>query len=102
MKINVTVDCTPEEARAFMGLPDVAPFQDEMMKIMREKALENMKRMEPEAAMKSWLPLMNQGVNQGMNMGMDFFKSMMTNAAGSAMGGANMGGTKPGRKKSEE
>ncbi|WP_371917856.1 DUF6489 family protein, partial [Pseudomonas sp. FW306-02-F08-AA] len=24
MKINVEVDCTPEEARRFMGLPDLA------------------------------------------------------------------------------
>lgn len=23
MKINVEIDCTPEEARAFLGLPDV-------------------------------------------------------------------------------
>ena len=24
MKINVEIDCTPEEARSFMGLPDVS------------------------------------------------------------------------------
>lgn len=24
MKINVEIDCTPEEARTFMGLPDVS------------------------------------------------------------------------------
>jgi hypothetical protein len=23
MKVNIEIDCTPEEARAFMGLPDV-------------------------------------------------------------------------------
>ena len=26
MKITVDVDCTPEEARAFLGLPDVKPM----------------------------------------------------------------------------
>ena len=26
MKVNVEVDCTPDEARRFMGLPDVAPM----------------------------------------------------------------------------
>lgn len=28
MKVNVEVDCTPQEARAFLGLPDVAPVND--------------------------------------------------------------------------
>jgi hypothetical protein len=83
MKVNVQVDCTPEEARKFLGLPDVQPFQQEMMKIMREKSLENLKMMEPEAAMKAWMPLMNQGVSSGMDM----FKTMMTGAATSSMTG---------------
>jgi hypothetical protein len=25
MKINIAIECTPEEARSFMGLPDVTP-----------------------------------------------------------------------------
>ena len=25
MKINIEIECTPEEARNFMGLPDVSP-----------------------------------------------------------------------------
>jgi hypothetical protein len=28
MKINVEIDCTPEEARQFMGLPDVGKAND--------------------------------------------------------------------------
>lgn len=83
MKITVNVECTPEEARQFMGLPDVQPFQEEMMKIVRDKALENMKMMEPEVAMKTWMPMMNQGMTQGM----DFFKTIMSGAAASAMKG---------------
>ena len=27
MKVNIEVDCTPDEARRFLGLPDVAPMQ---------------------------------------------------------------------------
>ena len=27
MKVNVEVTCTPEEARAFFGLPDLGPMQ---------------------------------------------------------------------------
>jgi len=28
MKFTVDVDCTPEEARAFLGLPDLKPIHD--------------------------------------------------------------------------
>ncbi|MDE0880583.1 MAG: DUF6489 family protein, partial [Sphingomonas bacterium] len=28
MKVNVEVDCTPEEARRAMGLPDLAPIHE--------------------------------------------------------------------------
>lgn len=28
MKVNVEIECTPEEARAFLGLPDVTRAQD--------------------------------------------------------------------------
>jgi hypothetical protein len=84
MKVNVTVDCTPEEARKFMGLPDVKQYQEEMMKILREKSIDNLKMMEPEAAMKAWMPMMNQGMAQGMDM----FKAVMTGAATGSMTGS--------------
>lgn len=32
MKINIEVDLSPEELRAFLGLPDVKPLQDEMLR----------------------------------------------------------------------
>lgn len=97
MKVNITFDCTPEEARQFLGLPDVSAFQDEMMNIMREKTLENMKLMEPDQALKMWAPFMDQGM---MNQGMDFFKNMMTGAATSAMAGTMDMGKKNNQKKS--
>ena len=31
MKVHIEMDMTPEEARAFMGLPDVQPMQQKMM-----------------------------------------------------------------------
>jgi hypothetical protein len=34
MKISIDIDCTPEEARQFLGLPDMGPLQDEMKKRM--------------------------------------------------------------------
>ena len=77
MKLTINVDCTPDEARSFMGLPDVKPLQAEMMKIMREKTLENMKMMEPDKFAQLWSPMMNQGMT---NMH-DFFSAVMTGAA---------------------
>ena len=35
MKITVDVDCTPEEARRFMGLPDLAPLHEAYLAKMR-------------------------------------------------------------------
>lgn len=39
MKVNIEIDCTPEEARTFMGLPDVgkanAVYVDMMSKAMK-------------------------------------------------------------------
>lgn len=39
MKVNIEIDCTPEEARSFMGLPDVSKansvYVDTMTKAMK-------------------------------------------------------------------
>ncbi|MFW5680430.1 MAG: DUF6489 family protein, partial [Pseudomonadota bacterium] len=31
MKVRIEVDCTPEEARAFLGLPEVRPLQERLL-----------------------------------------------------------------------
>ena len=88
MKMTINVECTPDEARSFMGLPDVKPLQDEMMKIMRDKTLENLKMMEPDKMMNVWGNMMNQGMamNQGMSNMHDFFSKVMTGAASGMTG----------------
>ncbi|RYD59726.1 MAG: hypothetical protein EOP60_01580 [Sphingomonadales bacterium] len=63
MKINVEVDCTPEEARRFMGLPDLTPVHDVYVKMMTD-AVEN--QTNPEAfqqLMQSWSPMGDAGMN---------------------------------------
>ncbi|MBL0968503.1 MAG: hypothetical protein IBJ02_05275 [Brevundimonas sp.] len=54
MKINVEIDCTPAEARAFLGLPDVTPLNDAMVAEMQERMSENVAAMQPEELMKTW------------------------------------------------
>ncbi len=68
MKIKITVDCTPEEARAFLGLPDVAPVQAEMMEEVRKRMAAGLEAMDPEAVMKTWLPLGLQGMEQAQKL----------------------------------
>ncbi len=66
MKIKIDIECTPEEAREFMGLPNIAPMQDALMEEIQKKLEENIKNMDPETLMKTWVPLTMQGMSQGM------------------------------------
>ena len=56
MKITVEVDCTPEEARRFFGLPDVVPLQEAVMEQMRSRVAEAAAATSPEALMRLWVP----------------------------------------------
>lgn len=56
MKITVDVDCTPEEARAFLGLPDVAPLQEEMLTAMKGQMNKAAQAMDPETMLKTLFP----------------------------------------------
>lgn len=54
MKVNIEIDCTPAEARAFLGLPDVAPLNEQLVQEMQKRMAENITAMQPEELMKSW------------------------------------------------
>ena len=56
MKITVDVDCTPEEARTFLGLPDLRPLQDAFVAQLQERLTANLQAMDGEALLRSWLP----------------------------------------------
>jgi len=64
MKVTINIDCTPEEARAFFGLPDVKPMQDAMMAEIEKRMRANMDAMDPETLFKTWLPVGMQGWEQ--------------------------------------
>lgn len=64
MKVTIDVDCTPEEARIFLGLPDVQPMQQALMQQMQDQMSANLKAMDPETMMKTWLPVGMQGLEQ--------------------------------------
>ena len=54
MKVNVEIDCTPLEARQFMGLPDVQPMQTAVMEKLQQQMSANIDKVSPEALMQSW------------------------------------------------
>jgi hypothetical protein len=87
MKVTINIDCTPEEARTFLGLPDVQPMQTALMQQLQDQMSANMKAMDPETMMKTWLPVGLQGIEQ--------FQKMMWSQMSSAMGGTP---TKDGKK----
>lgn len=64
MKIHVDIECTPEEARTFLGLPDVAPMQEVLMAELQKRMMANLQAMEPEQLFKTWLPAGLQGWDQ--------------------------------------
>ena len=64
MKINVNIECTPEEARTFLGLPDVQPMQRELLDQLRQRMSSAMSASDPEVLLRTWLPLGLQNWDQ--------------------------------------
>ncbi|HAQ35323.1 MAG: hypothetical protein CMF74_16070 [Maricaulis sp.] len=66
MQVKIDIECTPLEARAFFGLPDVTPLNDQLVAEMSKRMSENMSALEPEALMKSWMSYGGQMQDQFM------------------------------------
>jgi len=81
MKVTFDIDCTPAEARAFLGLPDVTPLQERMMKELEDKMHENLKSMDPAEIVQTWLPATIQGWGDMQKM---FWEQMGMSAMGMA------------------
>jgi hypothetical protein len=54
MKVNIEIDCTPLEARQFMGLPDVSPMQTAVMDRLQQQMMSNIEKISPESLLQSW------------------------------------------------
>jgi hypothetical protein len=63
VKISVDIDCTPEEARRFMGLPDLSPLHDAYIHRMRTALEQGITPDMIEQLMKSWGPMGETGLN---------------------------------------
>lgn len=93
MKITINVDCTPQEARTFLGLPDVEPMQEAMMAEIQRRMMEGLKVMDADALVKQWLPAGIQGWEAMQKM---FWNQMRAGT------GKDTGGKDDGRKGSDD
>ena len=79
MKVTIEVDRTPQEARSFLGLPDVAPLNEHLVSEMQRRLDANVSLLEPEALMRNWMAFGGQAQEQ--------FRNLMAAATGGARGG---------------
>jgi hypothetical protein len=64
MKISFDLDCTPEEARAFLGLPDVRGMQEAVLKKVEQKLTEGLDMSAPELLLRTFVPGSATGIEQ--------------------------------------
>ena len=64
MKVTIDIECTPEEARTFLGLPDVQPMQRALLDQLQERMSKNLAKMDPESMLRTWLPAGMQNLEQ--------------------------------------
>jgi hypothetical protein len=85
MNVKIEIDCTPVEARTFLGLPNVEPLNDHLVEEMKRRMDANMAALAPEELMKTWTAFGAQATDQ--------FRQMMTAAATASTSGM-AGGSK--------
>jgi hypothetical protein len=66
MKIKIDTDCTPAEARQFIGLPDLAPLQKAAMAEIEKRMMAELERYSPEGLIKAWMTPLNTDWMQEM------------------------------------
>lgn len=72
VKISFDIDCTPAEARAFLGLPDLTPLHQIYLDKMRGFVSDGVAPADFERMARAWLP--------GMNEGLETWRQAMFNA----------------------
>ena len=68
MKIHLEVDCTPEEARRAMGLPDLAPVHDRYVAMLTQTMESGVRPELLEGMMRSWAPMGEAGMQMWRRM----------------------------------
>jgi len=79
MKFKVEAECTPEEARSFLGLPDVSSLNEHLVEEMKTRLTANISLLQPEELMRNWMSFGGQAQEQ-------FMRLMQAAASGSGKG----------------
>jgi hypothetical protein len=64
MKFHIDIDCTPDEARRFLGLPDLAPLQQHVLEAMERRLVEAIEGTDTATLLERWMPVGLQGIEQ--------------------------------------
>jgi hypothetical protein len=80
MKVRVELDCTPEEARAFLGLPEVRPLQERLLTEMEARMADYLRQTDPQTLLEQWMPFGVKGVEHWQSL----WVQMLNTAAGLA------------------
>ena len=56
MKISIEIDCSPEEARTALGLPDIAALQEKLGGELAERMSAFVREADPEVLLRTWMP----------------------------------------------
>jgi len=83
MKVSFDIDCTPEEARRMLGLPDVTPVNEAVVAELTKRAAELAQNMDADKMMEQWMTAGVQGIGDMQKAFMEQFAK----AQGSAGGG---------------
>jgi hypothetical protein len=62
MKATIEIECTPEEARRAMGLPDLTPIHERYVGMMMQTMEGGVKPEMLEQMMRSWAPMGDAGM----------------------------------------
>lgn len=68
MKVTVDVDCTPEEARRFLGLPDLTPVHQAYVERMTRMVSDGASAETFNEMLKSWGPMSEAGFTMWRQM----------------------------------
>lgn len=79
MKFEVEVECTPQEARSFMGLPDLTPLHDAWIEQMKGFTTQGASADEWNKMIANWTKGM-----PGMSEGLEAWQKLMLTASGMA------------------
>lgn len=62
MKVTVDIECTPEEARRFMGLPDISSLHEIYLEKMRSTLADSTAADLIGETLKTWGPMSESGI----------------------------------------